>query len=84
MPNPPPPTLVASELYVVTADGSDKRLLKRREFIGYPDAGRAVWSPDGQTIAFADYSRLFFVNAARVRGVVWPLKAAHIEGAPTV
>ncbi|HEX8781105.1 MAG TPA: hypothetical protein VF728_08075, partial [Nocardioides sp.] len=63
VPNPPPPALVASELYVVNSDGSDKRLLKRREFIGYPDAGRAAWSPDGQTIAFADYSRLFFVNA---------------------
>ena len=63
VPKPPPPALVASELYVVNADGGDKRLLKRREFIGYPDAGRAVWSPDGQTIAFADYSRLFFVNA---------------------
>ena len=48
VPNPPPPALVASELYVVNADGGDKRLLKRREFIGYPDAGRAVWSPDGR------------------------------------
>ena len=37
VPNPPPPALVASELYVVNADGSDKRLLERREFIGYPE-----------------------------------------------
>jgi Tol biopolymer transport system component len=63
VPNPPPPTLVASELYVVNADGSDKRLLKHREFMDYPGAGRAVWSPDGQTIAFADDSGLYFVNA---------------------
>jgi TolB protein len=63
VPNAPPPTLVASELYVVNADGSVKRLLKHREFIDYPRAGRAVWSPDAQTIAFADDSRLYFVNA---------------------
>jgi TolB protein len=46
----------------VNADGSDKRLLKHREFIGYPQAGRAVWSPDGQTIAFVD-DRLYLINA---------------------
>jgi Tol biopolymer transport system component len=63
VPNPPPPTLVSSDLYVVNADGSDKRLLKHREYIGYPEAGRVAWSPDGQTIAFAGYSRLLFVNA---------------------
>jgi TolB protein len=63
VPNPPPPTLVASQLYVVNADGSDKRLLKRREFIGYPGPAQAAWSPDGQTIAFEGYSRVLFVNA---------------------
>jgi TolB protein len=63
VPNPPPPTLVVSELYVVNADGSDKRLLRRREFTGYPEPENAVWSPDGQTIAFADDSRLLLVNA---------------------
>jgi TolB protein len=64
VPNPPPPKPVIAELYVVNADGSDKRLLKHREYIGYPDYGSGVaWSPDGQTIAFAVYARLLFVNA---------------------
>ena len=70
VPNPPPPTLVVSDLYVANADGSDKRLLEHREYIGYPDAGRGVaWSTDGQTIAFfprkSSHSppSLLFVNA---------------------
>ena len=71
VPNPPPPTLVVSDLYVANADGSDKRLLEHREYIGYPDAGRGVaWSTDGQTIAFfapgkSSHSApsLLFVNA---------------------
>src|SRR5262245_5879519 len=49
----PPYTLVVSDLYVANADGSDKRLLEHREYIGCPDYGSGVaWSPDGQTIAF--------------------------------
>jgi Tol biopolymer transport system component len=63
VPHPPPPTRVASDLYVVNADGSDKRSLKHREYIGYPDFGRVAWSSDGQTIAFATDSRVLFVNA---------------------
>src|SRR5262245_50859465 len=46
-----------SELYVVNADGSEKRLLARRAtpgFFGFP-----AWSPDGQTIAVAG----LFINA---------------------
>jgi WD40-like Beta Propeller Repeat len=63
VPNPPPPKPVISELYVVSADGSDKRLMARRHYLGPPVPARAAWSPDGQTIAFTDYSRLLFVNA---------------------
>lgn len=71
VPNPPPPTLVVSDLYVANADGSDKRLLEHREYIGYPDHGRGVaWSTDGQTIAFFAPGKsshsppsLLFVNA---------------------
>jgi Tol biopolymer transport system component len=63
VPHPPPPTPVTSELYVVNADGSDKRLLARRPYLGPPVHARAVWSPDGQTIAFQSHSRVLFVNA---------------------
>jgi Tol biopolymer transport system component len=62
VPNPPPRTPVTSELYVVNADG-DKRLLARMRYLGPPGPAPAVWSPDGQTIAFQTYSRLLFVNA---------------------
>src|SRR5262245_36301295 len=55
-----PLPFATSELYVVNADGSDKRLVarSRTQFGGWPVA----WSPDGQTIAFIGES-LFFVNA---------------------
>jgi Tol biopolymer transport system component len=59
-PTDPPLPFATSELYVVNADGSDKRLVarSRTQFGGWPVA----WSPDGQTIAFIGKS-LFFVNA---------------------
>jgi TolB protein len=63
VPNPLPPTPVTAELYVVNADGSDKRLLARRRYLGPPMPARAAWSPDGQTIALQEYSRVLFVNA---------------------
>lgn len=47
------------ELYVVNADGSEKRLLAR-----LPHAYTApAWSPDGTTIAVGGPGRLLFVNA---------------------
>jgi len=45
-----------SELYVVNADGSEKRLLAHLRWHGDIGAG-AAWSPDGQTIFFGDKSR---------------------------
>jgi TolB protein len=63
VPNPPPRTPVTSELYVVNADGSDKRLLVRRRYSGPAGPARAVWSPDGRKIAFDGPSRVLFVNA---------------------
>ena len=51
VPNPPPPTPATSALYVVNADGSDKRLLARKRSLGHPLLGSAIWSPDGHTIA---------------------------------
>jgi Tol biopolymer transport system component len=62
VPNPPPRTPVTSELYLVNADGSDKRLLAHEEYLG-PPFSTVVWSPDGQTIALRIQSRLFFINA---------------------
>ena len=47
------------ELYVVNADGSEKRLLARL----LAGRTRPAWSPDGQTIAVAGYRRVLFVNA---------------------
>ena len=81
VPHPPPPTPVTSELYVVNADGSDKRLLARRPYLGPPVPARTAWSPDGQTIAFQSYSRVLFVNAdGRQRNVTreWGLHALPI------
>jgi Tol biopolymer transport system component len=63
VPNPPPPTPVTSELYVVNADGSDKRLLARRSYLGPPVHARVSWSPNAQTVAFQSYSSVLFVNA---------------------
>jgi TolB protein len=48
-----------NELYVVNADGSEKRLLARL----LAGSTRPAWSPDGQTIAVAGYRRVLFVNA---------------------
>src|SRR5262245_52635242 len=61
----PPPALGPLELYVVNADGSDKRVLARLQVTG---GGGAVWSPDGQTIAFDSYKRVCCGNVElRVR-----------------
>jgi Tol biopolymer transport system component len=62
-PYPPPPTRTTDELYVVNADGSEKRLVARRVTYG---GTSPAWSPDGQTIAFVGYlpgSGVLFVNA---------------------
>jgi Tol biopolymer transport system component len=63
VPNPPPLTLVSSELYLVNADGSDKRLLAHRRSLGRRVLGSAVWSPDGQTIAVQEKLSVLLVNA---------------------
>jgi TolB protein len=62
VPNPPPLPPGTSELYVVNADGSDKRLLARTGgySYGYEDV---AWSRDGRTIAFKGESRVLVVNA---------------------
>jgi Tol biopolymer transport system component len=60
-PQAPPPSFGTSELYVVNADGSEKRLLARSR--KYGDWGGVVWSPDGQTIAFHGHNRVVFINA---------------------
>jgi Tol biopolymer transport system component len=50
-----------TELYVVNADGSEKRLIARRVTPwGYTGV---AWSPDGQTIAFVGDGSVLFVNA---------------------
>ena len=63
VPNPPPRRPGTSELYVVNADGSDKRLLAHRRSLGTWLFGSTVWSPDGQTIAIHGFSGVLFVNA---------------------
>jgi Tol biopolymer transport system component len=50
---------VTSELYVVNADGSEKRLLAQRVTSGFGFSSPVAWSPDGQTIAVPG----LFVNA---------------------
>jgi Tol biopolymer transport system component len=63
LPTYPTPTF-PTELYVMNADGSDKRLLTRRlRTWGY---GKVVWSPDARTIALSSYGRrsvVLLVNA---------------------
>jgi Tol biopolymer transport system component len=62
VPNPPPLKPVSHELYVVNADGTDKRLLAQRTAM--PVVTQGVWLPDGQTIAFLGFSnRVLLVNA---------------------
>ena len=58
-PQAPPPAFGTSELYVVNADGTEKRLLARSRMYG---PSGVVWSPDGQTIAFSGYNRVVFIN----------------------
>ena len=55
----PPPHRRTGELYVVNADGSEKRLVTK----GVRAGSGTAWSPDGQTIAVADYRRVLFVSA---------------------
>ena len=57
----PPPHGRTSELYVVNADGSEKRLVAK----GVSAGSGTVWSPDGQTIAVAENYRpgVLFINA---------------------
>ncbi|HEU0249068.1 MAG TPA: hypothetical protein VFR38_18475 [Gaiellaceae bacterium] len=55
-PHPPPVARATNELYVVNADGSEKRLVARLRTFG---GARPVWSPDGKTIAVAN----LFINA---------------------
>ncbi len=59
-PQDPPPTFGTSELYIVNADGSEKRLVARSRMYG---GSGVVWSPDGQTIAFNGHNRIVFINA---------------------
>jgi Tol biopolymer transport system component len=58
----PPPHLGISALYVVNADGSEKRLVARlRDGGAHP-----AWSPDGKTIAVVGYrggTVVLFINA---------------------
>ncbi len=63
VPNPPPRMPVTSELYVVNADGSDRRLLAHRRSLGTWLFGSTVWSPDGQTIAVRGAAGVLSVNA---------------------
>jgi Tol biopolymer transport system component len=49
-----------NELYVVNADGSDKRRLSRLRAVA---GARVAWSPDGKTIAFASWSRVLLVDS---------------------
>jgi Tol biopolymer transport system component len=55
-----PPFTGAEELYVVNADGSEKRLLAR---LPRGVGGDVAWSPDGQTIAVGGFGTVVFVNA---------------------
>ena len=63
VPNPPPRPPGTSELYVVNADGSDKRLLAHRRSLGTWLFGSTVWSPDGQTIAIHGAAGVLLVDA---------------------
>jgi TolB protein len=56
-----PPFLAGpGELYVVNADGSEKRLLAR---LPKSVDGDVAWSADGQTIAVGGFGTVVFVNA---------------------
>jgi Tol biopolymer transport system component len=59
IPHPPPVARTTVELYVVNADGTDKRVLARSRTFG---AWGVVWSPDGRTIAFHGHNRVNFIN----------------------
>jgi TolB protein len=72
--DPQRPAGTTDELYVVNADGSEKRLLAK----GLPGGSGTAWSPDGQTIAVANYRHVLFVNGQRNVTLEWGLDGSPV------